>query len=167
MTNPDPREGLDREHPGGLIEGGQADIPGVQVAMSRFGRGDSPTDPAMPNESDPIVELLPRDQWPEGWTQSTIEDEIRKRLADLPGVSLMISQPVQQRVDELLSGVRSQIVVKLFGDDLDVLKRKADEIAHEIRQVQGVKDLRIEMVGGQRIASPVEVDDVVSCCGSE
>ena len=126
-----------------------ADIPGVQVAMSRFGRGDSPTDPAQPNESDPIVELLPRDQWPEGWTQTTIEDEIRQRLADLPGVSLMISQPVQQRVDELLSGVRSQIVVKLFGDDLDVLKRKADEIAHEIRQVQGVKDLRVEMVGGQ------------------
>lgn len=125
--------------------------------MSRFGRGDSPSDPAMPFESDPIVSLKPRDQWPEGWSQTTIEEEIRKKLQGLPGVQLMISQPVQARVDELLSGVRAQIVVKIFGDDLDTLKAKADEIAAVVRGIDGVQDLRVEMVGGQEYLT-IDID---------
>ncbi len=125
------------------------EIPGVAVAIGRAGRGDSPADPQMPNESDPIVNLVDRDEWPEGWNQTTFENAIRDKLKDLPGVSLMISQPVQQRVDELLSGVRAQIVVKLFGEDMDVLKDKAERIATVLREVQGIQDLRVEQVGGQ------------------
>jgi cobalt-zinc-cadmium resistance protein CzcA len=126
------------------------EIPGISMVVSRFGRGDSPADPALPHESDPIVNMVDRDQWPEGWLQGDFENAIREKLKHLPGVSLLISQPVQQRVDELLSGVRAQIVVKLFGEDLDVLKEKADAIARVIGRVQGVKDMRVEQIGGQQ-----------------
>lgn len=126
------------------------EIPGIALAISRMGRGDSPSDPQMPNESDPIVSMVDRSEWPRGWTQTDFENAIRDKLKDLPGVALMISQPVQQRVDELLSGVRAQIVVKLFGEDLDVLKDKADEIARVVGDIQGIKDLRVEQVGGQQ-----------------
>jgi cobalt-zinc-cadmium resistance protein CzcA len=125
-------------------------VPGIAGAMGRVGRGDSPADPQMPNESDPIVNMVDRSQWPDGWTQSDFENAIREKLKDLPGVDLMISQPVQQRVDELLSGVRAQIVVKIFGEDMDVLRDKADRIATVLRTVQGIKDLRVELVGGQQ-----------------
>jgi cobalt-zinc-cadmium resistance protein CzcA len=69
----------------------------------------------------------------------------------------MISQPVQARVDELLSGVRAQIVLKLFGDDLEVLKSKAEEIAGVLRKISGVQDLRVEMVGGQEYLT-IDID---------
>jgi cobalt-zinc-cadmium resistance protein CzcA len=134
-----------------------SEIPGVTVAMSRFGRGDSPADPALPHESDPIISMVDPGEWPEGWTQGDFENAIREKIKDLPGVSLLISQPVQQRVDELLSGVRAQIVLKLFGEDLDVLREKADEIARVIRSVQGVKDMRVEQLAGQQYLT-IEID---------
>jgi cobalt-zinc-cadmium resistance protein CzcA len=62
----------------------------------------------------------------------------------------MVSQPVQQRVDELLSGARAQIVAKIFGEDMDVLRDKADRIAAVLRTVQGIKDLRVELVSGRQ-----------------
>lgn len=126
------------------------EIEGIDTAIGRIGRGDSPADPQMPNESDPIVNMIDRDKWPEGWNQTSFENAIREKLKDLPGVALMISQPVQQRVDELLSGVRAQIVVKLYGDDLDTLKDKAEEIARVVRGIDGLKDIRVEQVGGQQ-----------------
>jgi len=132
-------------------------IPGVQMAIGRLGRGDSPADPQMPNESDPIVVLKDRSEWPRGWTQTDFESAIREKLKDLPGVALMISQPVQQRVDELLSGVRAQIVVKIFGEDMGVLRDHADRMAGVIRGIAGVQDLRVELVGGQHYLT-IKVD---------
>ena len=103
-------------------------VPGVKSVVSRLGRGESATDPGQPHESDPIVTLLPRDQWPKGATQTDIGDAIRDKLKGLPGVELSISQPIAARVDEMVSGVRSQVAIKLFGDDLAVLKDKGDAI---------------------------------------
>ncbi len=126
------------------------EVPGVKLAVSRLGRGESPADPAGPNESDPIVSLKPRSEWPSGWTQDNIAAAIIDKLKSLPGVQLVMAQPISDRVDEMVTGVRSDVAVKLFGDDLDVLKAKANEIARIAGGVRGLRDLRVERIGGQQ-----------------
>ena len=126
------------------------EVPGVKLAVSRLGRGESPADPAGPNEADPIVSLKPRGEWPSGWTQDDIAAAIVKKLETLPGVQLVMAQPISDRVDEMVTGVRSDVAVKLFGDDLDVLKAKADEIAKVAAAVRGLRDMRVERIGGQQ-----------------
>ncbi len=133
------------------------EVPGVRMAVSRLGRGESPADPAGPNEADPIVTLKPRSEWPDGWTQDDIAGAIRDKLVTLPGVQLVMAQPISDRIDEMVTGVRSDVAVKLFGDDLEVLRAKADEIARVARSVRGVRDLRVERVGGQQYLV-IEID---------
>jgi len=127
-----------------------AKLPGVKSVVSAVGRGESPADPQSQNESQPIVSLLPRDQWPDGWTQDNIAASIQKSLKILPGVQVVMAQPIAARVAELLSGVRSDVAVKLFGDDMLVLKAKADEIAKIAGGVPGAVDMRVEKVSGQQ-----------------
>jgi cobalt-zinc-cadmium resistance protein CzcA len=127
-----------------------AKLPGVKSVVSGVGRGESPADPQSQNESQPIVSLLPRDQWPDGWTQDNIAASIQKSLKILPGVQVVMAQPIAARVAELLSGVRSDVAVKLFGDDMLVLKAKADEIAKIAGGVPGAVDMRVEKVSGQQ-----------------
>lgn len=125
-------------------------VPGVKTVVSRLGRGDSPADPAGPNEADVIATLLPREQWPEGWTQDDIAREMRERLVAFPGVQVAMAQPISDRVDEMVTGVRSDVAVKIFGDDIETLRAKADEIARIARAVPGMRDQRVERVGGQQ-----------------
>jgi len=126
------------------------EVPGVKLAVSRLGRGESPADPAGPNEADPIVSLKPRDEWPRGWTQDDIAAAIVEKLRTLPGVQLVMAQPISDRVDEMVTGVRSDVAVKLFGDDLEVLKAKANEISQVAAGIRGLRDMRVERVGGQQ-----------------
>src|SRR5574343_933808 len=124
-------------------------VPEVQTVVSRLGRGESASDPGQPHESDPIVMLKPRDQWRDGLDQEAIADEIREKLKFLPGVEIAISQPIAARVDEMVSGVRSPVAVKLFGDDLEELRRAGDAIAGVLMSTRGATDLRVERVSGQ------------------
>jgi cobalt-zinc-cadmium resistance protein CzcA len=125
-------------------------VPGVKMAVSTLGRGESPADPAGVNESGPVVSLLPIDQRPEGFKlQSDIERRIREVLSVLPGVQLVMSQPIQERVDEMVTGVRSQVAIKLFGEDLAVLGQKSEEIARVLNAIPGTRDLRLDRVSGQ------------------
>ena len=126
------------------------DVPGVKSAVSGVGRGESPADPQGPNESTPIVSLKPRDEWPSGWTQDDIADAIRDKLKALPGVQIVMAQPISARVAEMVTGVRSDIAVKVFGDDLEELRRVAYQIAKAAQGLQGAQDLRIERVSGQQ-----------------
>jgi cobalt-zinc-cadmium resistance protein CzcA len=132
-------------------------VPGVKSAISGVGRGESPADPQSQNESTPIVSLKPRDEWPEGWTQDTITEEMRKKLAVLPGVQVVMAQPISDRVDEMVTGVRADIAVKIFGDDLPTLKAKADEIAMVAKNIRGATDLRVERITGQQYLQ-IEID---------
>ena len=134
-----------------------ATVPGVARVMSRLGGGESPADPGLPHESDPIVTLKPRDQWPEGWAQDDIANAIRDKLKFLPGVEVSISQPIAARVDEMVSGVRSQVAIKIFGDDLATLRDKGDAIARVLSALPGTTDLRVERVTGQNYLS-VRID---------
>ncbi|WP_066705637.1 efflux RND transporter permease subunit [Curvibacter delicatus] len=124
-------------------------VPEVQTVVSRLGRGESASDPGQPHESDPIVMLKPRDQWRDGMDQEAIAAEIRDKLRFLPGVEIAISQPIAARVDEMVSGVRSQVAVKIFGDDLEQLRKLGDAVAAALMATSGATDLRVERVSGQ------------------
>lgn len=132
-------------------------VPGVKSAVSGVGRGESPADPQGPNESTPIVSLKPREEWPKGWNQDDIADAMREKLKQLPGVQIVMAQPISDRVDEMVTGVRSDIAVKVFGDDMEELKRLAEDIARVGQSLQGAEDLRIEKVSGQQYLS-IEID---------
>jgi len=125
-------------------------VPGVKNVVSGIGRGESPADPQGQNESTPIVSLLPRDQWPEGWNQDSIADAIREKIKGIPGIQVVMSQPIAARVAELVTGVKSDVAVKIFGSDIAVLKAKADEIARVAGSIQGATDMRVDKVTGQQ-----------------
>ena len=129
----------------------------VKFVVSRLGRGESAADPGQPHESDPIVTLKPKKEWRPGFVQDDVANEIREKLKNLPGVELAISQPIAARVDEMVSGVRSQVAIKLFGDDLDKLKDTGDAIARVLASIRGSTDLRVERVSGQEYLT-VKID---------
>ena len=124
-----------------------AAIPGVKSAVSRLGRGESPADPGQPNESDPIVSLKPASE--RKLNQAAIAGQVRDALKALPGVETAISQPIAARVDEMVSGVRSQVAVKIFGDDIRELRKLGSQIGRVLNGMNGATDLRIDQVSGQ------------------
>ncbi|WP_454726887.1 MULTISPECIES: efflux RND transporter permease subunit [Cupriavidus] len=132
-------------------------VPGVKSVVSGVGRGESPADPQGQNESTPIASLKDRDAWPDGWTQDDIANAIRDKLKAIPGVQIVMAQPISDRVDEMVSGVRSDVAVKVFGDDLDKLRDLAGEIARVAGGIPGAQDIRIERISGQQYLS-IEID---------
>lgn len=130
-----------------------AQVPGVKSVISKLGRGESPADPAGPNESDPIA-VIDREA---GRSQGQIEEDIRKALAVLPGVQVIMNQPIAQRVDEMVTGVRSQLAIKVFGDDLDELRRVSEDLARIVRTVPGAIDIRVERLTGQQTLT-IDID---------
>ena len=130
-----------------------ASVPGVKSVVSKIGRGESPADPAGPNESDPIVILDPKS----GRTQDEVDEDIRKKLETIPGVQIVLSQPISERVDEMVTGVRSQVAIKVFGDELKELARISEEIARILKDVPGSRDIRIERLSGQQ-ALTIDID---------
>jgi heavy metal efflux system protein len=125
------------------------DVPGIKLIVSRLGRGESPVDPAGYNETDMMVQLLPAEERG-GLTQDQIGDEIRKRITTLPGVNLVMAQPISDRVDEMVTGVRADVAVKLFGDDLTELVRLGGEVARVAGTVRGTGDIKIDRITGQQ-----------------
>ncbi|PWK33861.1 efflux RND transporter permease subunit [Cupriavidus plantarum] len=132
-------------------------VPGVKGVVSGVGRGESPADPQGQNESTPIASLKDRDEWPDGWTQDDIQNAIRDKLKAIPGVQIVMAQPISDRVDEMVSGVRSDVAVKIFGDDLDKLRELAGEVARVAGGVKGSQDVRIERISGQQYLQ-IEID---------
>jgi cobalt-zinc-cadmium resistance protein CzcA len=122
-------------------------IPDVRSVVSRTGANELGTDPMGMELSDLYVLLKPESEW-QAHNKSEIEEQVRRTLAQVPGIAFGLSQPIAMRVDELVSGVRSQVAVKLFGDDLETLRAKGDDIARALRHVQGLSDLRVEQVWG-------------------
>ncbi|MBM3339055.1 MAG: efflux RND transporter permease subunit, partial [Betaproteobacteria bacterium] len=123
-----------------------AEVDGVRMVVSKLGRGESPADHVGPNESDPIVLLDPKTKR----SQDEIDEEIRQRLSSIPGVQIVLSQPISERVDEMVTGVRSQLAIKIFGVELDELRRVSEQVARLLRSVPGARDIRIERLSGQQ-----------------
>ena len=125
------------------------EFPEVQMMVSKIGRTELANDPQEPNESDSVAMLHPIETWTTASTMEGLKERVRERLARVPGANFLISQPIQQRVDELISGVRAEVTVKLFGPDLETLRHTGDEIAGILRTIRGVKDLKVEQLFGQ------------------
>lgn len=125
------------------------EFPEVRMVVSKIGRSEMGNDPQEPNASDPVVSLIPMDQWTTAKTKPALDDAIRKRIEKVPGANFLLSQPIQQRVDELLSGVRSEATIKILGDDLSVLRTTAEKIQTIMASVRGVGDVRVEQLFGQ------------------
>ena len=130
-----------------------SEVPGVKKAMSVLGRGESPADPSGPNESNPVVSMDPES----GRRQIEIEEDIRKALTHIPGVQIVMNQPIAQRVDEMLTGVRSQLAIKIFGDDLNELKRLSEQVAQIVKTVPGARDIRVDRLSGQQTLT-IDID---------
>src|SRR6056300_924003 len=126
------------------------EVPGVKSVVSALGRGESPADPQAQNESTPLVSLKPKDEWPEGWTQDDISNAIKEKIKFLPGVVIIMMQPISDRVDELVTGVRADVAVKIFGDDINILRKKADEVAELAKAIPGATGIKVEKITGQQ-----------------
>lgn len=131
------------------IENAIKDIPEVRSVVSKTGRPDLATDPMGVYQTDVYVMLTSKSRWRNGLTKEKLADEIREHLAqEVTGANFNFTQPIAMRVNELVSGVRSDIAIKLFGNDLNILAKKASEIEQVMRNVKGQTDLQTEKLSG-------------------
>jgi heavy metal efflux system protein len=131
-----------------VVERRLLEIPEVREVVSRIGRGEVGAHAHPVNSGEVMVLLHPRDQWPNATSQAEVEEAVRQKLGNIPGARYRLSQPIEITVDELLEGVRAQLAVKLFGEDLDELKRNADLIADVLNAVPGSVDVQVDQVSG-------------------
>lgn len=124
-------------------------FPEVRNVISKVGRAELGGDPEPVNNSEIFLELTPHDQWKTARTKGELIARMEKELLKFPGILLNFSQPIAMRVDELISGVRAQIAIKLFGDNLDVLVEKGKQISAIVQRVSGAADVKVEQVSGQ------------------
>jgi len=118
-------------------------FPEVKQLLSQLGGPDDGTDPAPANNLEFFVDLKPHDSWPRGMTLDRLVGDMRERLAEIPGIEANFSQPIKDNIEENISGINGQVAIKLFGDDLDALRRSAVEVKRTLEQVPGVADLAV------------------------
>ena len=124
-------------------------FPEVNQVVSRIGAAEVPTDPMSMEESDVIVKLKPKSEWVSATTKDELADKIKLALeAQIPNMEIEFTQPIEMRFNELVSGTRSDVAVKIFGENLDVLAQKAHEIEKAIKNVEGASDIIIEKTEG-------------------
>lgn len=127
----------------------KSEFPEIARVFARIGTAEIASDPMPPNVADSYIIFKPEKEWPKPRrTRAQVESAIRTTLEGLPGNSYEFSQPIQLRVNELISGVRSDVAVKLFGDDLGVLETSANEIAATLRRVPGASEVQVEQTSG-------------------
>ncbi|MGE1175017.1 CusA/CzcA family heavy metal efflux RND transporter [Pseudomonas sp. BW7P1] len=124
-------------------------VPEVERVFARTGTAEIASDPMPPNISDSYVMLKPKEQWPDpGKSRETLMAELQQAAATLPGSNYELSQPIQLRFNELISGVRSDVAVKVFGDDMEVLNATAAKIAAAMQKVNGASEVKVEQTTG-------------------
>lgn len=137
-------------------------FPEIKAIFARTGTAEVATDVMPPNISDAVILLKPRKKWPD--SAETI-DELRARMLDavaqLPGNNSEFSQPIELRFNELISGVRSDIGVKVFGDDLQVLNREAEKIAQQLKTISGASEVKVEQTDGLPLLN-VKIDHALA-----
>lgn len=137
-------------------------FPEIKAIFARTGTAEVATDVMPPNISDGIVLLKPHDQWPN--PKETI-DELRTRMLQfvnqIPGNNSEFSQPIELRFNELISGVRSDIGVKVFGDDMQILNQEAEKIAQQLRSIPGASEVKVEQTDGLPLLN-VDIDHALA-----
>jgi cobalt-zinc-cadmium resistance protein CzcA len=124
-------------------------FPQVDTIFAKIGTAEVASDPMPPNVADNFVMLKPKSEWPDpSLSKSDLTAQIQKAVSDVPGNNYEFTQPIQMRFNELISGVRSDIAVKIFGDDMDVMNNKAKEISEILSKIQGGEDVKVEQTTG-------------------
>ncbi len=124
-------------------------FPEVEEVISRIGRPETGSHPHPVNYAEMHISLKPMAEWNNTSSKAELVEKLDKALSNFPGVQLSFAQPIQNVFEELLAGVKAELAVKIFGDDMEILKAKADEIRDKIRSVPGVADLSVEQSFGQ------------------
>jgi cobalt-zinc-cadmium resistance protein CzcA len=131
-------------------------MPEVETVFAKIGTAEIATDPMPPSVSDNFVMLKPREDWPDpSKLKSQLVSELEELITKIPGNNYEITQPIQMRFNELIAGVRSDVAVKVFGDDLDVLLATAEEIREVMEKIPGASDVKVEQVTGLPVLSIV------------
>ncbi|KUY91271.1 cation transporter [Burkholderia territorii] len=136
----------------------KARFPEIERVFARTGTAEIAADPMPPNVSDGYIMLKPTDEWPDpSKPRDQLVREIEASLAELPGNAYEFSQPIQLRFNELISGVRSDVAVKIFGDDMTVLNQTGEQIAAVLQKVPGASEVKVEQTTGLPVLT-VNVD---------
>lgn len=147
------------------------EYPEVKQVVSRIGSAEIPTDPMPVERADIMVALKPKAEWTSATTTSELMEKMEATLNNIPGMEAEFSQPIQMRNNELLTGIKQDVAIKIFGDDLDTLIQQAEKVSKMISAVKGVSGVMVEQVAGlpqiqvkynhERMAEyGVSVDDV-------
>lgn len=123
-------------------------FPEVKQVVSRIGAAEVPTDPMSMEESDVIIKLKPKGEWVSAKTKDELADKFKEALSEIPGVDYEFTQPIEMRFNELITGVRADLAIKIFGEDLEVLYNKALEVEKAIQNVNGAADITVEKTAG-------------------
>lgn len=129
-------------------------FPEVDTVFSKIGTAEVATDPMPPNVADTFIMLKPRSEWKDkSKTKEQLVSQMEHYLKELPGNQYEFTQPIQMRFNELISGVRSDVGIKVFGDDMNVLLKSAEKIAVLVRAIPGASDVKVEQVSGLPVMS--------------
>lgn len=120
----------------------------VRTVVSKTGRAEISEDPMGPEQTDFFIMLNPKKQWTKGRDKAELVEAMSLELSAIPGIRLSFSQPIALRVNELISGVKSDLAVKVYGEDLELLKGYADRIAAVLGTIAGARDVKVEQVSG-------------------
>ena len=123
-------------------------FPEVKQVVTRIGAAEVPTDPMSMEESDVIIVLKPKKEWTSAKSKDELADKFKEALALIPGLEVEFTQPIEMRFNELITGVRADIAIKIFGDDLSILAKKGNEIGELIQNVPGAADISVEKIAG-------------------
>jgi cobalt-zinc-cadmium resistance protein CzcA len=133
----------------GALEEKIKELPEVKIVFTKIGTADIATDPMPPSVADVFAIMKPRSEWPDpSRSKSNFLEELGEKMAEVPGSKYEIIQPIEMRFNELIAGVRSDVAVKVFGDDLDTLLAIANDIEHTLVDVRGASDVKVEQVSG-------------------
>jgi cobalt-zinc-cadmium resistance protein CzcA len=132
-----------------LIEKKMKEFPELETIVGRIGQTGVALDTRGVDKTGYVGILKPKSEWPENISREELTDRIRQSLEKIPGIAFGFSQPIQCRIDELVAGTRAQLILKLFGEDINILKNKADEIANVLSSINGGTDLMTEKISGQ------------------
>ncbi|MCC4211314.1 CusA/CzcA family heavy metal efflux RND transporter [Leeuwenhoekiella parthenopeia] len=123
-------------------------FPEVKQVVSRIGAAEVPTDPMSMEDSDVIITLKDKSEWVSADSKDELAARFKEALSIIPGMDIEFTQPIEMRFNELITGVRADIAIKVFGEDLDILNKKGNEIRDLIENVEGAADISVEKVTG-------------------
>ena len=133
---------------GTFIEQRLMKFPEVETVVTKTGRAEISEDPMGPEQSDVFIMLHPRKEWKTGRSKAELVAAIQEDLSSIPGLRLSFSQPIALRVNELISGIKSDLAIKVFGPEIEVLKDRANAIAVAVGGIPGAEDVKVEQISG-------------------